>query len=86
MHNRHEAGISKLLTWSSIVGVGWLVLGRMISMIDFEGLIVNLFAFSHLVSFERSIFIFDFNEDSFEPSTTKQVSSAKSLRGAIEGR
>ena len=67
-------GISELLTWSSTVGVGWLVLGEMISILDFVGLVVNLFAFNHLVSFERSIFIFDFNEGSFGPSTSKQVS------------
>ena len=48
-------------------------------MLHFVKLIVNLFAFIHLVSFARSLFIFDFNEDSFGPSTTKQVSSAKSL-------
>ena len=46
--------------WSWIVGVGWLVLGGMICMLDFVGLIVNLFAFNHLVGFERLIFIFDF--------------------------
>ena len=40
-------------------GVGWLILGEMISVLDFVGLIVNLFALNHLVRFERSIFIFD---------------------------
>ena len=54
-------GISELLTWSSTVGVGWLVLGRMISTLDFAGLIANLFAFNYLVSFARSLHIIKSN-------------------------
>ena len=50
----------------------------MIKILDFVGLIVNLFALNYLIKLDRSTFIFDFNESSLSMSITKHVSSANS--------
>ena len=71
-------GISELFTKSLTLGVGLLGLGGMIRILDFVGLIVNLFALNHLIKLNRSTFIFDFNESSLSLSITKHVSSANS--------